>query len=463
MDGGDITMTNMEMLLNKLKKAKLRTPKASAFKQYLYDIDDKKHWKNRKVNSIVKEFYIAKYELWNNRLIKRVFYVEQKWLFKEKQYCNIYEVQRFLAGSYKKINKYIYSASFGGVRPTPWHSYEYCTWEEGPFDSMVCSGFYNYNRQIDYFCMNDYKDLLKKSVHKYCGFEYSGLDEDRLFWYLYQYEKHPQMEMISKMGLMDCVRGNMNCMRWSQKGYKLLGLENKAELEKVKLCNRFGGLKYYRKHRVNIKKYNIDTEHKLIIYDTLHERNIRDISKKMIEYIDNYDRELGHIYFSNASIYADYIGFCNRLGIPLSSPVKYPKNLREAHDNLQNKIVIKNLEDKTKRIQEQVIKRLYKYRYADERFVITPANSAEDLANESKALNHCVRTYTDRYADGITSIFLIRKRDDVMTPFYTLELKNKKVNQVRGHHNCDPTDDVKNFVGDWCKRHKLDTEIYQNY
>ena len=183
----------------------------------------------------------------------------------------------------------------------------------------------------------------------------------------------------------------------------------------------------------------------------------------MIEYIDYYDRELGHIYFSNASIYADYIGFCNRLGIPLSSPVKYPKNLREAHDNLQNKIVIKNLEDKTKRIQEQVIKRLYKYRYADERFVITPANSAEDLANESKALNHCVRTYTDRYADGITSIFLIRKRDDVMTPFYTLELKSKKVNQVRGHHNCDPTDDVKNFVGDWCKRHKLDTEIYQNY
>ena len=50
-----------------------------------------------------------------------------------------------------------------------------------------------------------------------------------------------------------------------------------------------------------------------------------------------------------------------------------------------------------------------------------------------------------------------------MTPFYTLELKDKKINQVRGRNNTDPTDDVKDFVARWCRKFGINPKIIQGY
>ena len=445
-------MMNMEKLLNELKTAELEAPCVEDFEQYLVDIDDKSVWKYRKQDSIVNEFYAKKYEVWNDRLILRTFYVVQKWFNKEKQYCNIYEVQRFLAGSNMKINKWIYSASFGGVRPKYWENYNDCQWEENNIHSMVCTEFYTYNRSIYCYRLNLYENLIKESVHKYCAFEYTGLSEEELFWYLYQYEKHPQLEMIAKMGLMDIVKGNMNCIRWSQKGYKALGLENKKDVKLVKLCGKFGGLKYYRKHATDIKKFDIQTTKELEIYDTLFHRNYPDISKKLIKYLNDVNdlRTYGI-----ALDYIDYIESCEKLGIVLTSKVRYPEDLKASHDEVMGKLQIIHTQKETKAIQKQVNEKLYKYRYANNSFIITPANSSEDLIQESKELSHCVRTYVDLYAKGKTSIMLIRKREDVNKPFYTLELKENKVIQVRGKHNCDPTDDVTDFVKDWARFAKV--------
>lgn len=464
MDGGDITMTNMEKLLNDLSKARLTPLDIDQLKQYLYDMNDKSVWKNRKKDSIVNEFYVSKYELWNERLIERVFYVNQKWKDKIKKYCNIYEVQRYLAGSRYKINKGIYVASYGGIRMIYWKPYDNCDWERSTNERFMIGYGHCFSNQIGHYRLNGYEKLLKQTKHKYCGFKESGLDDEQLFWFLYQYEKHPQMEMIAKMGLMDVIRGNMNCLKWSQKGYKLLGIDDKSELEIINLCSRQGGLKYYRKHKDNIRRYGLDSKHKIFIYDILLQRNYP-MSKKLIEYIDKVDRSntYGYEYSSYSSDYIDYIGFCNILGIPLTSAVRYPENFKKAHDDMQDKIKINESKIVTDKIQEQVIKTLFKYRYADNEYVITPANSVQDLIEESKQLHHCVRTYTNKYARGETAIFLIRKRDDVLHPFYTLELKDKKINQVRGLHNCDPIDAVSRFIKKWAKKYRFGTTIYQNY
>lgn len=465
MDGGDTTMTNMEKLLDDLSKAKLDELDIDQFQQYLYDMNDKSVWKNKKRDSIVNEFYISKYELWNERLIERVFYVNQKWEQKIKQYCNIYEVQRYLAGSRYKINKGIYVASYGGIRMIYWKSYNNCDWERSTNERFMINYGQCYSSQyINHYKLNDYEKLLKQTKHKYCGFKESGLDDEQLFWFLYQYEKHPQMEMIAKMGLMDVIRGSMNCLKWSQKGYKLLGIDNKNELETVNLCNRLGGLKYYRKHKENIRKYGLDSSHKILIYDILTQRNIS-ISRKLIEYIDSTDRSsaYGYEYSSCCSDYIDYIGFCNTLGIPLTAAVRYPEDLKKAHDDMQDKIKINESKAVTDKIQKQVIEKLFKYRFADDDYVITPANSVQDLIEESKQLYHCVKTYANKYARGETAIFLVRKRDDVLHPFYTLELKDKKINQVRGLHNCDPIDEVTRFIKKWAKKYRFGTTIYQNY
>lgn len=61
----------------------------------------------------------------------------------------------------------------------------------------------------------------------------------------------------------------------------------------------------------------------------------------------------------------------------------------------------------------------------------------------------------NNYAAGDTSIFLIRKRENVNHPYYTLELKRNEVIQLRGKNNCRPTDSVVAFVNKWAKKNKL--------
>lgn len=452
--GGDITMMSMETRLNRLKTAKLKEPRLECFSPLLVDINDNSVWKRRKKDHIVNHFFASVYELWNGRLIERVFYVCQKWEFKEKKQF-IYEVQRYLAGSKYKLNRGIYNASFSSIRLIYWKLFEDCDWflsENERYTISSCNYIAGY---IPQYYMNSYQPLLKKSIHKYCGFEYSGWMEEKLFWYLYQYEKHPQLELIAKMDMLWILEGNLNAMCWSKKGWRVFGLQSKDEIESVKLCRYKGGLKYYKRHREAFKKFQIDTREKLEVYDVLQARNYQEISLKLIRYLAEND--------VRPTDYLDYIGFCQTLGIPLTSAVKYPENFKTAHDQLQNQITINACRQKTKAIQKQVNDMLFKYRYADENLIITPANSVEDLIDESKQLNHCVRTYADRYAKGETSIFLIRRQEDVLTPFYTLELKNHKINQVRGIHNCDPTKEVKDFVTRWARRNHLNATIYQNY
>ena len=273
------------------------------------------------------------------------------------------------------------------------------------------------------------------------------------------------MEFIAKMGLIHVVRGSLSSVRWSQKGFRLLGLEHKEELEIVKLCSRFGGLKFYLKNKDAIKKYKLDTEERINIYNILKDRQFSDITKKVIDYIYDYDdrdRKVHYIYYysSNVVEYIDYIGFCRSLGIPLTSAVKYPKDLHKAHNELQDKVKIVKSKEKTDNIQKFVNDVLWKYRYADKDFIITPANSVQDLLEESKALNHCVRTYDNKYANRETAIFLIRSREDVLTPLYTLELRNNTIVQCRAKNNRDPSEEGKQFVMKWAKKFKIKQNLY---
>jgi hypothetical protein len=50
---------------------------------------------------------------------------------------------------------------------------------------------------------------------------------------------------------------------------------------------------------------------------------------------------------------------------------------------------------------------------------------------------------------------LIRKRENVNHPYYTLELRRNEVIQLRGKNNCRPTDSVVAFVNKWAKKNKL--------
>ena len=85
---------------------------------------------------------------------------------------------------------------------------------------------------------------------------------------------------------------------------------------------------------------------------------------------------------------------------------------------------------------------------ADGMKMVLPAN-ADDLAAEGNALHHCVGSYANRVAKRECVILFLRLTEDLEKPFYTVEVRNRQVIQVRGWDNCAPTPEVKAFMDQW--------------
>ena len=73
----------------------------------------------------------------------------------------------------------------------------------------------------------------------------------------------------------------------------------------------------------------------------------------------------------------------------------------------------------------------------------------EELAAEGSALHHCVGSYADRVARKECLILFLRQCGNENKPFYTVEVRNGEVVQVRGMGNCDPTPEVAQFMERW--------------
>ena len=97
------------------------------------------------------------------------------------------------------------------------------------------------------------------------------------------------------------------------------------------------------------------------------------------------------------------------------------------------------------------VERLEKYSCQKDGLLIRPARTQEELAEDGKALHHCVCGYIQRMAEGETAIFFIRKADAPDTPYFTLELQKKRVIQCRTARNASYTQcpEVLAFVQEW--------------
>lgn len=161
-------------------------------------------------------------------------------------------------------------------------------------------------------------------------------------------------------------------------------------------------------------------------------------------------RTVGHSFFSAADVlrtWRDYLKDCVTLDLNMEDEsITMPRNLYQAHQNTIMQIRCKADAELSKRIQAQAKLRDKKFRYVRGGLVAVPAMTAQELIDEGKALNHCVGTYAQRVADGQCVIMFIRKADEPGTSFYTMEVRDGKVFQVRGNKNCNMTPEVAAFV-----------------
>lgn len=177
---------------------------------------------------------------------------------------------------------------------------------------------------------------------------------------------------------------------------------------------------------------------------------------KMLKYIEGLKSE-GPYAMRNQEVndYHDYLQLAAGLGYNLDDDwILYPKNLKERHDQLteeqnERKVELeKESDDKKDRKLKRTIKRKgwTRYEMETEELLIRLPVCAHEIRKEGNAQHHCVATYMDRMVAGETCILFIRKKEAPDKSYYTVEVKDDEVIQVRGKYNVAPSEDVEEFM-----------------
>lgn len=429
-----------------LKKAKLRPYTLDTFKKYWTFEEDYECKKARVVNAT----YIVVYSLWHKRLLARIFYLEEYMKYK-KITRKLFEVQRQVSGMSIKISQRLYNGTGIGVKV--WTGISYNGWSTGSATSWQLFRIYNawtYENVINFEEYNNSIPYLLKSEHKYSAYELVPEDKKEhnyMFEYLLKYEKHPQIEMLTKMGLPDII-DNLTGIRWTKKGVAMLGV-NKQELQYLKTGM---SLIDYRKIRGWCLKYKFtvaEAKTALNIYKMIASSRMSinlEFSPRLVRYITNNDISLID--------YQDLIRAKKELGLPDENKYLYPNDFKKMHDELNKKIKIKKSEELTRKIKERE-KELRKFEIKKNGLMIKALLSQNELIEEGEKMHHCVGMYADKVAQGNTAIYSIRRTEEPDNPLATLELKGKKVIQVRAEHNRVPPIEVQEFVKKWEKKYQL--------
>lgn len=134
--------------------------------------------------------------------------------------------------------------------------------------------------------------------------------------------------------------------------------------------------------------------------------------------------------------------------------ILFPRHLKEAHNRAAAMFDKKKVEIYNKKIAAEYENLVEQYQMIKYGFMILPPKTASEIVEEGHALHHCVGGYVSRVANKECVILFLRDAEKPDIPFYTIELKNGKVVQIRGENNCDPPSNVQLYIKAW-KRMKL--------
>ena len=107
---------------------------------------------------------------------------------------------------------------------------------------------------------------------------------------------------------------------------------------------------------------------------------------------------------------------------------------------------------KNKENQKKIRKRYNQIKnttFSDDQFIIFPVKKVEELIDESKQQNNCVKTYASSIASGECDIYFMRYVACPDKSLVTVEVKNHRVVQQRIKNNRDTTEEQKRFLKEW--------------
>lgn len=419
-------------LLYKLGDTKLKRP--AGLRKRIYNET------NYRTTKTCGTYYVNTLQKWRGKLLMRTFAVYVPKCDARPYNMKIQEVCRRLEGEKEVLLCQIENLSMSGRKVYYTETGEWVTTK----DSNNYYSWYTGNRKNWWFFdygMYDIDEWINKLNIPYCGYNSPNYKYKLPFFQYYElYKQYPKIELLAKMGWGHLITG-ARYFNFKGKSFE--------QIFKIPKCWQAHMLKLNISDILKIRKYKIKTFSELDFFKTIDRfayiKKYYAIIK--LEWLEKHKTDL--------YMYDDYLKFVEKLGMPLQDKkVLYPNDLKQQHDLLMEKIKIV----KSKILNDGISKnaeKLEKYQYKNDHFVIMPAKSYDDLAKESAELNHCVRTYADRIAKGETGIMLIRMTNQIDKPFVTLELKGKKIVQVRGKNNHTPPDDVNKFIKKWESQFRL--------
>lgn len=126
--------------------------------------------------------------------------------------------------------------------------------------------------------------------------------------------------------------------------------------------------------------------------------------------------------------------------------ILYPRDLAAAHDAAQARM---------KAEEDAVLRKAFAsvmagvrdgLRYERDGLAVVVPSVPDEVVAEGRALHTCVGSYVGRVADGQCLILFVRDMSAPDVPLYTMEVRDRRVVQLRGKGNSDPPPDVRAFV-----------------
>lgn len=403
---------------------------------------------------------------------RTLFYTFEKSLISNKHIvCKAYEVWREGYQEYKKVETEYYLKAvyiYGQGESVMLEKIGWYGWNKRSsiFDISNIIGVYwnRINTWIDFDSFEreakgiPYEYSMLKEIHNYNSYR----SNTYILKYLELFTKNNLVESIIKIGGAELVQARLdrkscgNTVNWRGNTiYKILKIDKAdlRELIKHKQYIRPSTLRVYQLAKNSKSKLNMDEIKDIEMkYSNVLYRLEEIIKSEKLEMVYRYlnKQKSKHDYYATHSgaliEFADYINDLKYLGMDIKNKdVLFPRDLKIAHQKTLVQVEVKKDPEMAARIVKRY-KTLSKYSFKYKELEIRPVKDIGEIVTEGKSLSHCVGTYSQRHAKGETNIFVIRKINEPDKPFYTVEIKSKKVIQVRGFKNCEATEEVKEFM-----------------
>ena len=160
-------------------------------------------------------------------------------------------------------------------------------------------------------------------------------------------------------------------------------------------------------------------------------------------------------------LWADYLRMLRDSECDLTdSKLVYTHSLKREHDKVARKLTQINDEKLVKAFEQKASDNEWLEYKGKQLSAIVPHNLSE-LYEEGRKLSHCVGTYARSVVNGNSIIVFLRKNTKLSVPYCTVEVRGKKIVQVRGWDNREGVHvpDINSFLKVWSEKKGLELMV----